>query len=97
MIRWRWAALTLTVATLGVLTWGFIVKVPRVSFSGFGEQRTTLQAFINFPRESDPASLDAAMRELESQVVGRPGVEQVTAQTYGGYGAGMRVLFRRDA
>jgi len=97
VIRWRWAALTLTVATLGVLTWGFIVKVPRVSFSGFGEQRTTLQAFINFPRGSDPASLDAAMRELESQVVGRPGVEQVTAQTYGGYGAGMRVLFRRDA
>lgn len=97
VLRWRWAALTLTVATLGILTWGFVVKVPRVSFSGFGEQRTTLQAFINFPRGSDPASLDAAMRELESQVVGRPGVEQVTAQTYGGFGAGMRVLFRRDA
>jgi HAE1 family hydrophobic/amphiphilic exporter-1 len=97
VMRWRWAALALTVGTLGVLTWGFIVKVPRVSFSGFGEQRTTLSAFINFPRGSDPASLDAAMRELESQVVGRPGVEQVTAQTYGGFGAGMRVLFRRDA
>ncbi len=97
VMRWRWVTLSLTVATLGVLTWGFIKKVPRLSFSGFGEQRTTLTAFVNFPRGSDPASLDAAMRELEAQVVGRPGVEQVTAQTYGGFGAGMRVLFRRDA
>mgnify|MGYP001194473554 FL=1 len=96
-IRWRWATLALTVASLGVLGWGFVQKVPRFSFSGFGEQRTTLSAFINFPRGSDPASLDAAMRELETQVVGRPGVEQVTAQSYGGFGAGMRVLFRRDA
>ncbi len=56
-----------------------------------------LRRSSTFPRGSDPASLDAAMRELESQVVGRPGVEQVTAQTYGGFGAGMRVLFRRDA
>jgi len=97
VMRWRWATLTLTVAVLGVLTWGFITKVPRFSFSGFGEQRTTLSAFINFPRGSDPASLDAAMRELEQQVVGRPGVEQVTSQSYGTAGAGMRVLFRRDA
>ncbi|MCC6772381.1 MAG: efflux RND transporter permease subunit [Gemmatimonadaceae bacterium] len=97
VMRWRWATLTATVATLGVLTWAFIVKVPRVSFGGFGEQRTTLSAFINFPRGSDPASLDAAMREMEAQVVGRPGVEQVTAQSYGGFGAGMRVLFRREA
>lgn len=96
-LRWRWATIALTVVSLGVLSWGFVRKVPRFSFSGFGEQRTTLGAFINFPRGSDPASLDAAMRELEAQVVGRPGVEQVTAQSYGGFGAGMRVLFRRDA
>lgn len=96
-LRWRWATIALTVVSLGVLGWGFVKKVPRFSFSGFGEQRTTLGAFINFPRGSDPASLDAAMRELEAQVVGRPGVEQVTAQSYGGFGAGMRVLFRRDA
>ena len=97
IMRWRWVTLTLTAVTLGVLTWGFVKKVPRLSFSGFGDQRTTLSAFINFPRGSDPASLDAAMREMESQVVGRPGVEQVTAQTYGGFGAGMRVLFRKSA
>ncbi len=97
VIRWRWVTIGVTVVTLGILTWGFVKKVPRFAYSGFGEQRTTLGAFINFPRGSDPASLDAAMRELEAQVVGRPGVEQVTAQTYGGFGAGMRVLFRRDA
>jgi len=97
VMRWRWITLALTAVALGVLTWGFVKKVPRFSFSGFGEQRTTLSAFVNFPRGSDPASLDAAMRELESQVVGRPGVEQVTAQSYGTAGAGMRVLFRRDA
>jgi len=30
-------------------------------------------------------------------VVGRPGVEQVTAQSYGSFGAGLRIIFRRDA
>lgn len=97
VIRWRWVTIALTVATLGVLTWGFVKKVPRLSFSGFGETRTTLAAFVTFPRGSDPASLDAALRELESVVVGRPGVEQVTAQSYGSFGAGLHIIFRRDA
>ncbi|MCC6244126.1 MAG: efflux RND transporter permease subunit, partial [Gemmatimonadaceae bacterium] len=40
MLRWRAATLVFTLGVLGVLTWGFIKKVPRSSFSGFGERRT---------------------------------------------------------
>ena len=74
MLRWRAATLLVTVGVLAVLTWGFIKKVPRSSFSGFGERRTTLTVSLNFPRGSEPTSVDEAMREFESIVVGRPEV-----------------------
>jgi HAE1 family hydrophobic/amphiphilic exporter-1 len=95
-LRWRWATLTLAVAAVAVLTWGFVRKVPRFSFGGFGGQRSTLQVGISFPRGSDPATLDAAMREMERIVVGREGVEEVIANTRGTNAAGMFVLFRRE-
>jgi multidrug efflux pump subunit AcrB len=97
LLRWRWATLTGTVAVLGVLTWAFVKKVPRYSFGRYGgDQRTTLSASLSFPRGSDPASLDWAIRELEQIVIrGYPEVEQVTAQS-GGTTARMSVLFTRD-
>ena len=94
-LRWRWVTLVFTLAAVGGLTYAFIKKVPRFAFGSFGAQRTTIQVSINFPRGSDPESVDAAMREMESVVVGRQGVEEVIAQTYGTFGAGMRVSFTR--
>ena len=94
-LRWRWATLVLTVAAVGGLGWVFVKKVPRFSFGGFGGQRTTINVSISFPRGSDPASLDAAMREMESVVVGRQGVSEVIAQSRGTFGAGMTVFFER--
>jgi HAE1 family hydrophobic/amphiphilic exporter-1 len=95
-LRWRWVTLTLTLATVSVLTWGFVKKVPRFSFGGFGQQRTELRVNISFPRGSDPASLDLSIREMEQIAVGREGVEEVVSYTQGGNSAGMRVLFRRE-
>lgn len=98
LLRWRWATLLLTVGALGVLTWGFIEKVPRVDWGNWGGQRTTLSVFLGFPRGSDPESLDDGMREFESIVVGIPGIEQVTTQGGGGFGgAQMQVVFEKDA
>lgn len=96
MLRWRAATLLVTVGVLAVLTWGFIKKVPRSSFSGFGERRTTLTVSLNFPRGSEPTSVDDAMREFESIVVGRPEVEQVRTLAYSGTQAQMQVLFTRE-
>ncbi len=96
-LRWRWATLALTTLALGGLSWVFVKKVPRFSFGGFGAQRNSVQVSINFPRGSDPAGLDAAMREMESVVVGREGVQEVVAQSFGVFGAGMRVSFTTDA
>ena len=95
-LRWRWATLLVTVAMLGGLTYVFVKEVPRFSFGGFGNQRTSLQLSISFPRGSDPASLDAAMHEMERVVVGREGVEEVIAQSRGPFGAGMFVSFNRE-
>lgn len=102
LLRWRWVTLGLAVAALGVVTWGFIEKVPRTSWGDWFGQRTTLSVFLSFPRGSDPASLDLGMREFESIVVGVPGVEQVvtagggTRGRFGG-GASMQVLFEKEA
>jgi multidrug efflux pump subunit AcrB len=97
LIRFRAVTLTVTVLMLAGLTWVFIKKVPRFAFGGFGfGQRTTLAAFISFPRGSDPVTLDAAMRELETLAVGQPGVERVRAQSYGSGAAQMVVLFTRE-
>jgi HAE1 family hydrophobic/amphiphilic exporter-1 len=96
VLRWRWATLLVTVAVMGVLTWGFVKRVPRARWGGFGPQRTTLQASLSFPRGSDPETLDRAMRELEVVVLGYPEVEQVTSRSYSPFNAGMQVLFTRD-
>lgn len=95
-LRWRWATLLVTVAALGGLTYVFIEKVPRFSFGGFGGQRTLLRVAVSFPRGSDPASLDAAIREMERVAVGREGVSEVIAQSQGTFAAGMTVFFRRE-
>jgi multidrug efflux pump subunit AcrB len=92
-LRWRWVTILLTTAMIGGLSWVFVKKIPRFTFSGFGQQRNSVQVSINFPRGSDPAGLDAAMREMEAVVVGLDGVEEVIAQSFGVFGAGMRVSF----
>lgn len=96
-LRWRWATILLTTAAVAGLGWVFVKKIPRFSFSGFGGQRNTVQVSINFPRGSDPTGLNAAMREMEAVVVGRAGIEEVVAQSFGVFGAGMRVSFTPDA
>ncbi|MBK8248379.1 MAG: efflux RND transporter permease subunit [Gemmatimonadetes bacterium] len=96
-VRFRWVTMVLALAALGGLTWVFVKKVPRFAFGGFGgNERTVINGFITFPRGSDPQSLDDAVRELENIAVGAPGVERVDAQSYGAFGAGVRVLFHRD-
>lgn len=96
-LRWRWATLVLTLLVFGGITWGFVAKVPRFAFGGFGAQRTTLQVSLSFPRGSDPASLDAGIREMEQVVLGREGVEEVITQSRGPFAAGMLVVFARSA
>lgn len=96
LLRWRWATLLGTIALLGLVSWGFVRKVPRFSFGSWYGQRSTLNASLDFPRGSDPGSLDAAMREFERAVVGREGVEQVAAQGWRD-GAYLAVTFARGA
>ncbi|MES2522275.1 MAG: efflux RND transporter permease subunit [Gemmatimonadota bacterium] len=95
LLRWRAVTLLATVAVLGMLTWGFVKKVPRSSYGSWGERRTTLSVYLSFPRGSDPGSLDAGMREFESIVLRRPEIEQVRT-TSGGTNAQMSVLFTRE-
>lgn len=96
-LRWRWVTLTLTLGTVTALGWVFVKKVPRFQFGGFGDQRTSISVGITFPRGSDPASLDAAMREMEQIAVGKPGVEEVIAQSAGIFGARMGITFTRES
>jgi multidrug efflux pump subunit AcrB len=96
LLRWRWATVALTTAALGVLTWGFINKVPRYNWGDWFGQRTTLSASLGFPRGSDPVSLDLGMRDFERLVVGVPGVEQVVTMAFGDR-AYMQVLFEKAA
>lgn len=79
LLRGRWVVIVLSTAGLVVLGWGFVKKVPRTSWGGFGGQRTTLTASLSFPRGSDPESLDRAIQEFESIAVGRDGVDRVEA------------------
>ena len=96
LIRFRWVTFAFTVLMLAGLTWVFIKKVPRFAFGGFGfGQRTTVTAFLSFPRGSDPVTLDNSIRELEALAVGQPGVEQVRSQSNGTTGAMMQVIFTR--
>jgi HAE1 family hydrophobic/amphiphilic exporter-1 len=80
LLRWRWATITVTVLLLAGLGYVFAVKVPRSSFAGWWNQRTTLSARVDFPSGSDPASVDQSVKDLERIVVGRSGVENVQAQ-----------------
>ena len=97
VIRFRWITIGLTAIMLVGLTWVFIKKVPRFAFGGFGfGQRTTVTAFISFPRGSDPVTLDNAIRELENLSVGQLGVEQVRSQSNGITGAIMTVTYSRE-
>lgn len=96
LVRFRWVTLTLTVAILTVVGWGFVKRVPRSSFGNFFGQRTTLQVSLTFPRGSDPESLDRSIAEFERIAVGRPGVERVDARG-GGSSARLLVVFDRDA
>jgi multidrug efflux pump subunit AcrB len=96
-LRLRPLTLLVSVAVLVGLTWVFVKKVPRFAWGGsFGQQATTLSAFLSFPRGSDPERLDAAMREFEAIVVGRPEVERVEARSMGIGAAGMTVFFTED-
>lgn len=96
LLRLRPLTIACAVATLGVLTWAFVVKVPRSSFSGWGEQRTTLSVYLSFPRGSDPGSVDVTMREFERIVARRPEVEETRVQAYSPTRADMLVRFTRD-
>jgi multidrug efflux pump subunit AcrB len=95
LLRWRWATLLASTALLAVMTWGFVKKVPRSAWGGWGERRTTLAVSLTFPRGSDPETLDRAMREFEFLVTGRPEVEQVVTQG-NMTSAFMQVLFTRE-
>jgi len=96
-IRWRYVTLTVAALAMIGLTWVFVKKIPRFAFGGFGQQRNSVQVSISFPRGSDPAGLDAAMREMERVVVGFAGVKEVIAQSRGTFGAGMLVTFTPEA
>jgi HAE1 family hydrophobic/amphiphilic exporter-1 len=96
LVRWRWPVLLLVTGGVGVAIWGFVTKVPRWNYGSWYGNRESLSASLNFPRGSDPRSLDAGMREFEAVVVGRPGVDQVTANGSRD-GAYLNVSFIRDA
>ncbi len=97
LTRRRWITMTVAVAVLAVLAWGFVKKVPKsAGFGSFFGERTTLAVRLGFPRGSDPEALDRGMRDFESIVVGTPGVDQVITQGTGD-GAFMRVVFEREA
>jgi HAE1 family hydrophobic/amphiphilic exporter-1 len=77
LVRGRWIALPIGAALLVLAGWGFATRVQRSSWAWWGAQREQLTASMRFPRGSDPASLDAGMRELEQIVVGHRGVDRV--------------------
>jgi HAE1 family hydrophobic/amphiphilic exporter-1 len=81
LVRFRWVTLVLVAGILGVVTWGFVKRVPRSSWGNYWGQRTVLMVSLTFPRGSDPESLDRGMREFESIAVGRPGVEKVETRS----------------
>lgn len=96
LVRFRWVTIVLVTGLLGVVTWGFVKKVPRSSWGNWFGQRTTLAASLTFPRGSDPESLDRGIAEFERIAVGRPGVERVDARGQGSF-AQVVVVFSKDA
>ncbi len=95
LLRFRWLTLTVSVATVAVLAWGFVKKVPKSSWGAWGERRTSLNVSLSFPRGTEPESVNQAMREFEAIVVGRPEVEQVRTRGTA-TSASMSVLFTRE-
>ncbi len=78
VLRWRLAAIAFTALAIGVLTWGFIKKVPRVSWGNWYEQQhQIITASVGFPKGSDPEKLNGIISELEHVAIGRPGVALV--------------------
>jgi multidrug efflux pump subunit AcrB len=96
LLRLRWLTLLLVAAGLGVLTWGFIEKVPRSSWGNWGGQRSEVFVSINFPQGSDPKSVDLAMTEFERIAVGGSGVDRVESFSMGGGRGFMRVTFTKE-
>lgn len=94
-LRWRHLTRMAALAIVAGAAWFFVAKVPRDSFGSWGDRRSTLSVGLTFPRGSDPATLDAAMRAFERIAVGHPGVEQVRSSG-GGSGAQMQVRFTRS-
>ncbi len=87
LLRFRYLTIVLTFALLGVLTWGFVTKVPRSSWGGWwGDQRETVTASVRFPKGSDPEQVERLISELEKVAVGREGVAIVRAQGFPGGG-----------
>jgi len=96
LLRVRWVTLLVVTAGLGVLTWGFVEKVPRSSWGNWGGQRSEVYVSINFPRGSDPKSVDLAMQEFERIGVGAAGVDRVESFSMGGGRGLMRVTFTKE-
>jgi HAE1 family hydrophobic/amphiphilic exporter-1 len=96
LVRWRLPTIVLTTALLALVGWGFARKVPRSSWGNWFGQRTTLVAFLTFPRGSDPESLDRSIAEFESIAVGKPGVERVDARGQGN-SARIQVVFTKES
>jgi HAE1 family hydrophobic/amphiphilic exporter-1 len=94
-LRYRWVTRLASIALVAGMTWVFVEKVPRSSWGNWGDRRTTVNVYLSFPRGSDPATLDAGMRDFEQLAVATPGVEQVRAQG-GGTGASLTVRFTRE-
>ena len=95
MLRYRAIALVVVVSGLAVTAWTFAVHVPRSSWGGFGEQRTTLAVSLSFPRGSNPETLNASMRDFEVLLRERPEVERVIVQ--GSLtSASLQALFTRE-
>lgn len=94
-LRWRHTTRITALTLVAASAWLVVTKVPRDSFGTWGDRRSTLSVGLTFPRGSDPATLDDAMREFERLAVGHPGVEQVRSSG-GGSGAQMQVRFTRE-
>ncbi len=96
LLRWPRGMAAATLVLLVGLGWVFVTRVPRSSFGGWWGQRTALNARVDFPSGSDPATIDQSVGELERIVVGRPGVEMVQAQG-GPNGGFVQVIFEDRA
>ncbi len=96
LVRWRWATIGAVTGVLALVTWGFVKRVERFSFGNYFGQRTTVNVSIQFPRGSDPESVDRAVQEFERIAVNKEGVDRVESMGMRGYGR-VQVTFTREA